>query len=261
MGDPRTPGGAGPLCGYSRAVLVVVLVVLAVFLGALTRATFGFGEALVAMPLLALLPIGLPTAAALMGIVSLTLAVAGVVGSTHDVDRGALLRLCIGAVPGVPLGVALLLLVPARLVGLVLGCALVGYGWYALTSHGRGRVSAAWAWPVGVVSGGLGAAYGFHGVPVVVFGTRRGWSPAMFRATMHMFFLVSGVLVVAGQGLGGFWTERLGLLVLVSLPAVAVAAVAGRVLHGRMTAERFLRSVYLLVAALGLVLVARSALG
>ncbi len=44
-------------------VLVVPLVVLAVFVGALTRATFGFGEAIVSMPLLLLVPQPLMSAA------------------------------------------------------------------------------------------------------------------------------------------------------------------------------------------------------
>ncbi len=242
-------------------MLETLLVVAVVFLGALTRATFGFGEAVVAMPLLALLPIGLPTAASLMGITSLALAVLALAGGARAVDRAALLRLCVGAVAGVPLGVALVLLVPERVVATVLGCALVAYGVYGLGSrpaHRAARVG--WAWPVGVVAGGLGSAYGFHGMPVVVFGTRRHWSPSVFRETMHAFFLVSGVLVVAGQALGGLWSQRLPGLVVACIPAVLLATVAGRALHARMPVDRFQRSVYLLVVVLGTVLVVRAAL-
>jgi hypothetical protein len=90
---------------------VVWLVVLVVLVGALTRATFGFGEAVVAMPLLPLLPIGLPTAASQMGLVGVTIAVVSVLG-------------------------------------------------------------------------GLGSAYSFHGIPVVVYATLRVWSPEVFRGTL-----------------------------------------------------------------------------
>ncbi|QNN53917.1 sulfite exporter TauE/SafE family protein [Nocardioides mesophilus] len=241
--------------------MVVSLVVLIVFVGALTRATFGFGEALVAMPLLALLPIGLPTAASLIAIVSLTLAVIGIVGGSGQVDRKVLLRLCLGAVLGVPLGVALVLLVPERAVAAALGCFLVGYGWYAATSHRpAGTAPLEVAWPVGVVAGGLGSAYGFHGIPVVVYGTRRGWSPAMFRETLHVFFLVAGVLVVSGQAIGGLWSDELPLLVAVSLPVVGLAALLGRALHARIPVDRFQRSVHLLVLVLGVVLLTRAVL-
>jgi uncharacterized membrane protein YfcA len=91
-------------------VLVVPLVVLAVFVGALTRATFGFGEAIVSMPLLALLPVGLHTSASLVGLAGLTVALLSLARGLHDVDRRMLVRLTLGTVVGIPLGVALLLL-------------------------------------------------------------------------------------------------------------------------------------------------------
>ncbi len=239
---------------------VVALVALVVFAGALTRATFGFGEALVAMPLLALLPIGLPTAASLIAIVSLTLAVLGIAGGTGSVDTAVLLRLSVGALAGVPIGVALVLLVPEPVVAAALGCFLVGYGWYAAASRRPAATAPVRvAWPVGVVAGSLGGAYGFHGIPVVVYGTRRDWSPAMFRETLHVFFLVAGVLVVGGQALGGLWSGRLPVLVAVSLPVVVLAALLGRALHRRIPVDRFQRSVHLLVLVLGVVLLARAA--
>ncbi|HEX6486807.1 MAG TPA: sulfite exporter TauE/SafE family protein [Nocardioidaceae bacterium] len=243
---------------YPRAVLVAWLVVLVVFLGALTRVTFGFGEAVVAMPLLALLPIGLHTAASLMGLVGLILAATSMVGGFRDVDRGVLVRLLAGTAVGVPVGLVLVLLVPEQVVSVLLGLFLVVYGAYGLSPHGfTGRVGQRWAPPVGVVAGGLGSAYSFHGIPVAVYGTLRGWSPEVFRGTLQAFFLVSGVLVVTGQALGGLWSQELLVLVGVSLPAIAVAMLIGRALHGQMPAHRFQRYVHLLVVVLGFLLVGK----
>lgn len=239
-------------------MLVVSLVVLVVFVGALTRATFGFGEAVVAMPLLALLPIGLPTAASLMGIVGLTIAVVSVLGGSRAVDRGVLLRLSLGTLVGVPGGLLLVLLVPEAVVSLLLGLFLVAYGAYALSARAvPGPLATRWAGPVGIVAGGLGSAYSFHGIPVVVYGTLRGWSPEVFRGTLQAFFLVSGALVVAGQAIGGLWSEELVLLALTALPAVGLAVLLGRVLHTRMPAHRFHHYVHLLVVLLGIVLVVK----
>lgn len=237
-------------------MLVASLVVLVVFLGSLTRATFGFGEAVVAMPLLALLPLDLHTAAALMAVVGLIIAATSVVGGARHVDRGVLVRLLLGTAVGVPLGLLAMLLVPEAVVSVLLGVFLVGYGAYGLSSPDIAEpLGERWASPVGVLAGGLGSAYSFHGIPVAVYGTLRGWSPEVFRGTLQAFFLVSGVLVVTGQALGGLWNEELLVLVAVSLPAVAVAMFLGRALHGRMPAQRFRRYVHVLVAALGLVLV------
>ena len=234
---------------------VVWLVVLIVFVGALTRATFGFGEAVMAMPLLALTPIGLPTAASLMGLVGLAIAVTSVLGGVRDVDGAVLLRLSAGTLVGVPAGLLLVLLVPATAISLLLGVFLIGYGGYALSTRvARDPVPTSWAAPAGVIAGALGSAYSFHGVPVVVYGTLRDWSPTQFRGTLQAFFLVSGVLVVAGQAAGGLWSRELLPLVLAAVPAVGLAVVLGRALHTRMPTQRFQRYVHLLVALLGVVL-------
>lgn len=243
-------------------MVVVCLVVLVVFVAALTRATFGFGEAVVAMPLLALLPVGLHTAASLMGLVGLIIAAVTMLSSSRAVDRGVLLRLSLGTVVGVPLGLLLVLLVPEEAVSLLLGVFLVAYGAYGLSPGAfTGPVRQRWAPPVGVVAGGLGSAYSFHGIPVVVYGTLRDWSPTVFRGTLQAFFLVSGVLVVTGQAIGGLWSEHLFVLLAASLPAIAAAILVGRVLNTRMPAHRFQRYVHLLVVVLGLVLVTKVLLG
>ena len=233
-------------------------VVLVVFIGALTRATFGFGEAVVSMPLLALLPIGLPTAASLIGLAGLTVAVLSVGGRAGAVDRGAFVRLSVGTVLGIPLGIALVRIVPGAAASIVLGVLLVLYGLYSLApTTPSGDLGPRWAYPAGLLAGALGSAYNFNGVPVVVFGTLRGWAPPVFRGTLQAHFLFSGLLVVAGQALGGLWTAELPKLFALSLPAIGLATVAGHRLHARIRPHQFERAVYLLVAVLGLVLTGR----
>lgn len=237
--------------------------VLAVFVGALTRATFGFGEAVVSMPLLALLPISLHTSASLIGLAGLTVALLSLAGRSGEVDRHAFLRLCAGTVLGIPWGIALLLLVPQPVTSTILGCALVLYAAWSLrpSTVATGRaVAPGWAaYPTGVLAGALGSAYNFNGVPVVVFGTLRRWPPARFRGTLQAHFLFSGVLVVGGQALGGAWTPDLPLLFALSLPGLALATWVGHRLHARIPAHRFERYVFVLVLVLGLVLALRGA--
>lgn len=243
-------------------MLVAGLVVLAVFVGALTRATFGFGEAVVSMPLLALLPVSLHTSASLVGLAGLTVALLSLASRGRQVDGAVLLRLSVGTVAGIPLGLALLLLVPAGLTAVALGLFLVVYAGYGLSpARAFGRVGPGWAYPTGVLAGALGSAYNFNGVPVVVYGTLRGWRPAEFRGTLQAHFVVSGAFVVTAQALGGVWTAAVPRLFALSLPAIGVATWCGSRLHRRIPAERFTPYVYLLVLALGLLLVGRVLLG
>lgn len=238
----------------------VVMVVAAVFVASMVRATFGFGEAVVGMPLLALLPVGLHTAISLIGLAGLTVALAAVAGGWRHVDWPVLARLACATVVGIPVGLALVTLAPAAVVATALGAFLVAYGSYSLARPGLSRLSRpSWALPFGFAAGALGSAYNFNGVPVVVYGTLRRWEPDRFRGTLQAHFLVSGVLVVSGQGLGGLWTPELFTLYGLALPAVLAAVVLGTLLHRRIPAERFGHLVHVVVIALGIVLLVNPA--
>lgn len=243
-------------------MLLTGLVVAAVFVGALTRATFGFGEAVVAMPLLALFPLSLRTSASLIGLVGLTVAVLSTASRSRQVDKAALLRLSVGTVLGLPLGLVLLLYVPERVTAAALGGFLVLYAGYGLVpTPTPERAGLRWAYPTGMLAGALGSAYNFNGVPVVVYGMLRRWRPAVFRGTLQAHFVVSGVFVVSAQALGGVWTAALPRLFAFSLPAIGLATWCGHRLHRRIPAERFARYVHVLVLALGLLLVVRTIAG
>lgn len=243
-------------------MLTTALMVLAVFLGALTRATFGFGEAVVAMPLLALLPVGLHTSASLVGLAGLAVAMLSLLGGIRRVDRAVLARLSLGTLVGIPLGLALQLVLPASVTMSVLGALLVVYGLQGLRSvRPRNHVGLGWAYPTGVVAGALGSAYNFAGAPVAVYGSARSWDPAAFRGTLQAHFAIAGVLIVSAQAASGMWTPRVPGLFAVSLPAIALATWCGHRLHRHIPAARFARAVYGLVLALGLVLLGRLGLG
>lgn len=92
---------------------MILLIVGAIFVGALMRATFGFGEAIVSMPLLAMLPIDLHTAISLLGLAGLTVALFTVVKGWRHIDRSTLVRLAIGTIIGIPVGLILVTKAPA----------------------------------------------------------------------------------------------------------------------------------------------------
>ena len=132
--------------------------------------------------------------------------------ATARVNRFTTLWIClhyaearsVGTILGVPFGVALLVYVPGRVVAVVLGAVLALYGVYNLPpTAARKEVGLQWAYPAGLFAGALGSAYNFTGVPVVVYGTLRGWRPAVFRGTLQVHFVIAGILVVAAQALGG----------------------------------------------------------
>ena len=103
----------------------------------------------------------------------------------------------------------------------------------------------------GFVAGVLGGAYNVAGPPLITYATLRGWSPAQFRASLQGFFLVTGVMICISHGLAGLYNQTVLYYVLISLPLLAVGLALGSYLHARVPVERFARAVYVVLAALG----------
>lgn len=244
--------------GVKMSITLILAVVIVVFLGALTRTTFGFGDAVVGMPLLTLLPVDLRTSVSLMGLVGLSVALLAVTTGWRHINRPALIPLVLAALAGIPVGLALVTLVPAVTVIGTLGVALVGYGTYSLARPDFRLRRKGWGLLFGFASGVLGSAYNFNGVPVAVYGSLRGWDPANFRSTMQAYFMLSGALIVAGQGISGMWSGEVFALYLFCLPAMILAVILGTRLHRSMPMAKFQRYVFLLITALGVVLFVKS---
>lgn len=243
------------------SITLIVLVVVAVFVGALMRSMFGFGEAIVSMPLLALLPIPLQTSVSLIGLAGLTVALLTVFSGWRHVERSVLIRLAISTVIGIPAGLVLLHVAPAIVITSGLGIFLIVFGCYSLIKKVLSRAierpllnHRGWVLPFGFASGVLGSAYNFNGVPVVVYGTLRRWNPDRFRGTLQAHFLISGVLVVAGHALGGLWTFDALIFYAYSLPAILVATALGVFLNKRIPAAKFERYLFIIIIALGILL-------
>src|SRR6476469_1420555 len=87
--------------------LIVVHVLVVIFVATLIRSAFGFGEALVAVPLLALcIPLGV--AAPLAVLISITIAAIVVVQDWKKIHVGSTGWLVLASLPGIPLGLLLL---------------------------------------------------------------------------------------------------------------------------------------------------------
>lgn len=247
------------------SIALVLAVVFIVFLGALTRTTFGFGEAVVSMPLLTLLPVQLHTSVSLMGLVGLTVASLAITSGWRHIHRKALIPLVFSALVGIPFGLIMVTVVPTNVMTAVLGVALITYGTYSLTRHflitteTRDRLHHPLCGLLfGFTSGVFGSAYNFNGVPVAVYGSLRGWHPNNFRSTMQAYFFISGTLIVTGQGLSGMWNMHMFTLYLCSLPAMVAAFAVGTVIQRNITTAKFQRYVFLLITTLGVLLFFKS---
>lgn len=239
----------------------VAFVIGVIFAAAFVRSALGFGDAVVAMPLLAL-AIGLKTATPLVAFVGPTLSILILAKSWRSGDMKAATRLIAASLLGIPLGVYVLATLPEAPLKLALGAIILFYGLFGLARPGvRLRSEKAWVpWLVGWTAGVLGGAYNTNGPPVVAYGMLRGWPPDRFRATLQGYFLPTGLMILAGHGLAGMWTGEVLRLFLYSLPAIGLGVVLGGLFNRKLKQSLFAKLVYGLLAAMGAVLIFRSLL-
>jgi uncharacterized protein len=235
----------------------VAFLVVIVFLGAtLVRSAFGFGEALIAVPILAfVLPV--EVAAPVATLVSITVAVVVVVQDWRHIHLRSAAWLVFSTLLGIPLGLLLLRTVSEPIVKGGLGVLVAGFATSALRRPTTYELTDdRLAWVFGVSAGVLGGAYAMNGPPLVVYGTLRRWSPERFRATLQGYFLPASVIGMSGYWAAGLWTASVSRYYLLSLPTVLLAIPLGRALNRRFHAQRFLSYVHvgLLASGAGLVL-------
>lgn len=246
-----------------RAVVVdavVAHVVAVVFLATLIRSALGFGEALVAVPLLAL-RIPVQVAAPLAVLVSITVAAVVVVQDWHDVHVASAGWLVLATIAGIPLGLVLLTRAEPRIVKAILAFVILAFALYSLlrrAPHQLREDRIPWLLGCGFVAGLLGGAYGMNGPPLVVYGSLRGWSAERFRATLQAYFLPASVLGMTGYWAAGLWIPLVTRYYLLSLPGTVVAVAAGRALNRRLGGRDFLRWAYGGLVLNALVLLAQS---
>ncbi|MCB0156421.1 MAG: sulfite exporter TauE/SafE family protein [Anaerolineae bacterium] len=234
--------------------MLTALTLLILFVATLIRSTFGFGDALIAMPLLALL-IGIQSATPLVAFISTTIAATIVWSSWREVDLRAAWRLILSSLIGIPFGLYILTAAPEQIVKGILALLLIVFGVYNLTRPVLTTLpNQQWAYVFGFIAGIFGGAYNTNGPPIVVYGTLRHWPPTRFRATLQGYFLPTGLLILIGHGLSGLWTRQIWQWYGLALPLVLLAIFMGGRLNRRIPTGRFDRLIYGALIILGAML-------
>jgi uncharacterized membrane protein YfcA len=240
-----------------------VYVMVVVFAATLIRSTLGFGEALVAVPLLAL-RIPVVIAAPLAVLVSVLVAAVIVVQDWRKIELRSAAGLILSSLFGIPLGLLLLARANDHVVKLILGLVIVAFSVYSLTGRLKRHLAKnplPWLLGSGFCSGVLGGAYGMNGPPLAIYGALRGWSPQHFRATLQGYFLPASLAGLIGYAAIGLWVSDVTRYFLMSLPGAVVAIMIGRFLNHRLRGDAFFRSVYVGLVIIGSILLLQAILG
>ena len=210
-----------------------LLILAILFVSTFIHSTLGFGQALIAMPLLAMV-IELKTATPLVAFVLMTIAIVILLRNWRMVDLSAAWRLVLSSCLGIPVGVILLRGVSEEWMKVFLGILVILFSLYNLANRylkiidlGRVRGGSVLAYLFGFVAGVLGAAYNTSGVVITIYATLRDWSPDRFRSTLQSYFVFTGLFILASHGLVGLWTPDVLRLYVTSLPLILVGIFLG----------------------------------
>lgn len=240
------------------------LTVLCIVFGAtFFRSLFGFGEALVAVPLLALyLPVSVATPVAVL--LSVSVAAFVVVQDWRRVHLRSAAGLFAATLFGIPVGLLLLTSSHQTMVKITLALFLIAFSFYGLAVRrlpelkGEGNAVLAIC---GFLAGVFGGAYGMNGPPLAIYGAMRGWNPRQFRATLQGYFLLASGVGIFTYWLAGLWTPIVTRYYLISLPVMVPAILLGRWANHSLKGHVFLRIAYVVLVLIGFLLLIRTLIG
>src|SRR5699024_3521813 len=162
--------------------LFLVYILISIFLGGLVRTYFGFGEALVSMPLLALIGLNLHTSISLVGLAGLTVASLNIFLDYRNIKIKVLILIMLESILGITVGILILQFIATSFIQIMVVVFLILNGIYAFWKitffKNRYNIilkSNIWPSLTGMISGVLGSLYNSHGVPVVIYGTMAPW--------------------------------------------------------------------------------------
>jgi len=206
------------------------------------QALSGFGFALIATPLVAVL-VGPREAVVGLTLVGLLLVAQLSLRGRGHVDRPTVLVMTVAAILGMPLGLLVLTQVEERALTLLIAAAVILFAvllWRGLRlPRHRGTDAVA-----GFAAGILSTSTGTSGPPIVIALSAKEMQPAVFRATISVIFLVQGSAALVAFALGGQVTMDALAVALAGVPGLVLGSIVGERGFRRLDAQTF-RSVVL----------------
>lgn len=237
---------------------ILILIIAIIFVSGFIRSAFGFGDALIAMPLLALF-IGLNIATPLVGLCAVTYSILILYKEWRRIQFKDVIVLIITAFIGIPIGIYFLKESYENILKLVLGGFIVLFALFNIFKpklfHLKNNKL---AFLFGLISGILGGAYNTNGPPIVIYSALRKWEPQTFRATMQGYFLPTGFAIALSHFFGGLWTKEVLLDYAIVLPFILLAVFLGSLLNKRIQKDHFNIYIFILLLIIGILLIAKN---
>jgi uncharacterized protein len=211
----------------------------------------GFGFALIATPLVAVL-VGPREAVVGLTIVSLILVTQVAIRARGHVVRSAVALMSASAIVGMPLGLLVLTRADEQILTLIIAIVVIAFSillWHGLRlPGGRGADVVA-----GFTAGILSTSTGTSGPPVVIALSRELSEPSRFRSTISAIFLIQGSAALVAFAVGDQISQDALAVALAGLPGLVLGSIVGERGFRRLDASTFRTVVLGLLFVSGLV--------
>ena len=233
---------------------IIIPVCVVVLISGLIYGMFGFGYAVISV---AFLPyfIGVKIAVPMIAIQAPIYTGFMLYGLRRHVVIRLALPLVLGMLPGLPVGVYLLLILSEGTIQRLLGAMILLYSLWSLWNVSPKAPllrKEAWGLLTGFLSGVMGGATMAAGPIVVAYLILRGYSKETFKATFLVWAMSMGCLAAPSYALSGILTYRVFLWGIITMPFSALGIVLGVKLFSRVKERVFYRLVILFLAITGI---------
>jgi len=238
----------------------LIFIILIVFIASVIRSAFGFGDALIAMPLLAFF-LNMKTAVPLVALIGFSISIFILVKHWKSAYIKGLWKLILFCILGIPIGLLFLKNSDDKLIKIVLSILIISYSSTNLIKPNFIELkSNKFVWIFGLISGILGGAYNTNGPPIIIYGKLKRWEPEKFRAILQSVFFPTNLFIIIGQGSTGFWTNDVIKYFLYCLPVILTGSVFGGYINKKLSKENFVRFVDIFLIIIGFILFIRTIL-
>ena len=233
----------------------ILLFLAIIFASTFIRSTIGFGDALIAMPLLALL-IGLKTATPISTMLSATIALLILARTWKKIQFRSVWRLIAASAVGMPIGLFFLKGSYDDIMRVLLGILIISFSLYRFFDPKLIQIkNPKLAYIFGLLGGLSGGAFNASGPFIVVYGALKNWSPGKFRTTIQGYFLATNLLLLAMHGASGLWNRRVFILFLISVPLVIATTILGGKINHIIPKGKFDKLIYFFLFLIGFFLI------
>ncbi len=229
---------------YAAAVL---------FAAYFVRGITGFGSALIAVPLLALvLPV--PFVVPIIVLLDYVGSVSHSIRHFHHICWSDLLPLLPFTMIGILSALFLLQELDPGLLSKALGGFVILYAVYSLLPLPPLHGSRFWAAPLGTLAGLIGTLFGTGGPFTVIYLGLRDLGKTAFRGTVAAIFVMDGGMRLTGFTVTGLYSADNLLIAALGVPLLAAGMYAGGRVHTTLSRQAFVRLVALILLGSGSVL-------